>query len=90
MNDMLSGPPPPERSLERLQVLFDYDPEFPLDIEETLLEERDGIAIHDLRYSAAPKRRFAAYLVVPPGAASPASSTSTPRPEAGIRSSTRR
>jgi len=68
MNDMLSGPPPPERSLERLQALFDYDPEFPLDIEETLLEERDGIAIHDLRYSAAPKRRFAAYLVVPPGA----------------------
>lgn len=65
---MIPGSPSPEKSFERLQALFDYDPEFPLDIEETVVEERDGIAIRDLRYTAAPKRRFSAYLVVPPGA----------------------
>lgn len=65
---MLSGSPPPERSLERLQALFDYNPEFPLDSEESVIEERGGIAIHDVRYNAATGRTFGAYLVMPPGA----------------------
>ncbi len=68
MSGMKSELPLPGRSFESLQALFDYDPEVPLDIEETVIEQRDGISIHDVHYNAAPGIRFNAYLVVPPKA----------------------
>ncbi len=50
-----------------MAAIFDYDPALPLDIQETGVEERKGIAVHDLSYAGTMGRRYRAYLVRPPG-----------------------
>jgi dienelactone hydrolase len=46
---------------------FSYDPKAPLDIAAAGVEERGGVAIHDLSYASPKGGRVPAYLVVPPG-----------------------
>jgi dienelactone hydrolase len=52
-----------------LRPLFDYDATAPLDLEETGVEYRGGIAVHDISYAspASTGGRATAYLIVPPG-----------------------
>ena len=58
----------PESFAERV-ALFAYDTHADLAIQERGVEQRDGVAIHDLSFIAEPgaKQRINAYLVVPPG-----------------------
>lgn len=46
---------------------FDYDQKAPLDIQESGVEHRGGVAIHDISYASPKGGRVPAYLVVPPG-----------------------
>jgi len=46
---------------------FDYDQKAPLDIQETGVEKRGEVAIHDLSYASPKGGRVPAYLVVPGG-----------------------
>ena len=46
---------------------FDYDQKAPLDIKESGVEQRGGIAIHDISYASPKGGRVPAYLVVPKG-----------------------
>jgi len=50
-------------------ALFHYDTQADLAIKEAGVEQRDGIAVHDLSFVAVPatQQRIKAYLVVPPG-----------------------
>lgn len=50
-----------------LTPLYDYDSRQPLDYQETLLFERDGIKVYDVSYASPKGGRVTAYLVVPPG-----------------------
>jgi uncharacterized protein len=54
-------------SFDDRRGLFEYDPASPLDIEETVLEERDGVCVYDVNYSSPGERRIDAYLIMPPG-----------------------
>lgn len=45
--------------------MFDYDQNTPLEIRETIVEERDGAYVRDISYISANGVRVAAYLVVP-------------------------
>lgn len=45
--------------------LFDYDAKLPLAIQESIVETRDGIALHDLSFASLAGTRTKAYLVVP-------------------------
>ena len=58
----------PDSFAERA-ALFAYDTLADLAIQERGVEQRDGVAIHDLSFIAEPgtKQRINAYLVVPPG-----------------------
>jgi cephalosporin-C deacetylase-like acetyl esterase len=47
--------------------MFKYDTEAPLDIEETDIQYRGGVAIRDITYASPVKGRVPAYLVLPPG-----------------------
>ena len=60
--------PAPDSFAERV-ALFAYDTHADLAIQERGVEQRDGVAIHDLSFIAEPgaKQRINAYLVVPPG-----------------------
>jgi len=70
-----AGTPAPDNFAERV-ALFAYDTHADLAIQERGVEQREGIAIHDLSFVAVPrtKQRINAYLVVPPG----------PRAHAGV------
>lgn len=46
---------------------FDYDRTTPLDIQETGVESRGGITIHDISYASPKGGRVPSYLVVPKG-----------------------
>jgi dienelactone hydrolase len=46
---------------------FDYDQKAPLDIQETAVEHRGDIAVHDISYASPKGGRVPAYLVVPKG-----------------------
>jgi dienelactone hydrolase len=46
---------------------FDYDSKAPLDIQETGVEHRGSVAIHDISYASPKGGRVPAYLVVPEG-----------------------
>ena len=46
---------------------FDYDQKAPLDVQEAGIEQRGGVAIHDLSYASPKGGRVPAYLVVPGG-----------------------
>jgi len=60
--------PAPDPFAERA-ALFAYDTHADLAVQERGVEQRDGVAIHDLSFIAEPgtKQRINAYLVVPPG-----------------------
>jgi cephalosporin-C deacetylase-like acetyl esterase len=49
----------------KLQRLFDYDRNMPLDVREIGVENRDGIQVHDISYASPKAGRVTAYLVVP-------------------------
>jgi dienelactone hydrolase len=53
--------------IQNLKRLYDYDPQQPLDYEETLLYERDGVEVYDITYASPRGGRVTAYLVVPSG-----------------------
>lgn len=62
--------PPPRRDgahAERVRQ-FDYDASQPLDVRERSVEEREGLAIHDLSYASPNGGRVPAFLVLPEGA----------------------
>jgi dienelactone hydrolase len=46
---------------------FDYDPSVPLDVHESGLEYREGIAVRDVSYASVAPGRVKALLVAPPG-----------------------
>ena len=46
---------------------FDYDRNAPLDIREAGVEQRGGVAVHDISYASPKGGRVPAYLVVPTG-----------------------
>jgi dienelactone hydrolase len=46
---------------------FDYDPRAPLDIQEVGVEQRGGVAVHDISYASPKGGCVPAYLVVPEG-----------------------
>jgi uncharacterized protein len=48
-----------------LAAIFDYDQTLPLAIQETGVEDRMGVAVHDLSYLGSGDRRIRAYLVRP-------------------------
>ena len=47
--------------------MYEYAPQFPLDLEESGQEEHDGISVHQLSYASPKGGRVPASLVVPPG-----------------------
>ncbi len=47
--------------------LFDYDSRRPLDIQDEIVAERDGVTIHDITYASPVYGRVPAYLIVPKG-----------------------
>src|SRR5271157_2492667 len=46
---------------------FDYDSKAPLDVQETGVEQRGDVSIHDISYASPKGGRVPAYLVVPKG-----------------------
>lgn len=60
--------PAPDSFADRV-ALFAYDTHADLAVQERGVEQRDGVAIHDLSFVAVPatQQRINAYLVVPPG-----------------------
>lgn len=64
---MESELPPSVGSFEELLSIFSYDRELQLDLEETSIEHRNGIAVHDIRYASLANGVVSAYLVTPPG-----------------------
>src|SRR5712692_645037 len=58
---------PASESLDQLRPLFDYDPKEPLDVQESLLQEKAGIKIYDVNYASPKGGRVTAFLVAPGG-----------------------
>jgi dienelactone hydrolase len=54
-------------SYDDLAALYDYDVAAPLDIQEAGIEDRAGIAVHDISFASPIEGRVTAYLVAPPG-----------------------
>jgi len=54
-------------SFDDLKKIFSYDQKTPLDIEESGIEDKNKISIHDISYASSADRRVKAYLVMPPG-----------------------
>lgn len=59
---------PDAEAYEDWLVLFEYDQQAPLEIEERGVQTQDGTAIHDILYNSAVRGRVKAFLVVPEGA----------------------
>jgi len=59
--------PPSGESFEDLLSMFNYDRELPLDVEETGVEHKNGVSVHDIGYAGQANDRTKAYLVTPPG-----------------------
>lgn len=59
--------PPSVGSFEELRPMFNYDRELGLDVEETSVEHKNGIAVHDISYASQANGGVPAYLVRPPG-----------------------
>jgi uncharacterized protein len=55
------------KSFEDLLVMFDYNRASSLNVEETGVEQKNGVSIHDLSYASPGHSRVKAYWVVPPG-----------------------
>jgi pimeloyl-ACP methyl ester carboxylesterase len=58
---------PEATSFEDWSVLFKYDKEAPLDVQEKGSENRDGIMVADITYASPVKGTVSAFLVSPPG-----------------------
>lgn len=52
---------------DAVRQMFDYDRNAPLDVKETSVINRDGVAIHDITYASPKSGRVTAYLIVPTG-----------------------
>jgi dienelactone hydrolase len=63
----LSGASAQENPFQEMRRLYDYDPGLPLAIKDTLLQNKNGIEVHDLTYASPKTGRVTAYLIVPPG-----------------------
>ena len=61
-------PTPTPAAYERSLVLFDYDAQEPLDVDETSASVRDGVTVHDISYASPNGGRAPAFLIVPDGA----------------------
>lgn len=63
-----SLPPTEVAGGEEARLLFEYDPQVPLAIEEVSMSEVDGAEVHDISYAGGSgDTRVSAYLVVPVG-----------------------
>jgi dienelactone hydrolase len=51
--------------IEQRKRMFDYDAGPPLDVQEKLLHERDGVRVYDVTYASPKGGRVTAYLVAP-------------------------
>src|SRR5215470_15064259 len=49
------------------QHVFEYDRKAPLDIQESGVTKRGGVAVRDISYASPKGGRVPAYLVTPPG-----------------------
>jgi dienelactone hydrolase len=58
---------PAGASFEQLRSMFDDDYALPLKLEETGVEYKQGVAIHDVSYASLASRRIKAYWVMPDG-----------------------
>jgi len=56
-----------DNAIDDLKRLYDYDSKQPLDVQEKLLHEREGVKVYDLTYASPKGGRVTAYLVVPSG-----------------------
>jgi dienelactone hydrolase len=56
-----------DNSIDDLKAMFDYDAKQPLDLQERLLHERDGVKVFDISYASPKGGRVPAYLVTPTG-----------------------
>jgi dienelactone hydrolase len=56
-----------DNNFDDLKRMYDYDRRQPLDVQEKLLHERDGVKVYDLSYTSPKGGRVTAYLVVPEG-----------------------
>lgn len=54
-------------SIQDLIHLYDYDQNLSLDTKDTIVQNVDGISIHDLSYASPKGGRVTAYLIVPAG-----------------------
>lgn len=54
-------------NFSELRLMFDYDRKTALDVKESVVEDRDGIHVHDISYASPKGGRVTAYLLVPPG-----------------------
>jgi pimeloyl-ACP methyl ester carboxylesterase len=63
----MAGLPPSVGSFKDLIRIFDYNRRSPLDVEESSVEQRNGVLVHDISYSGLANGRVRAYLVLPPG-----------------------
>jgi cephalosporin-C deacetylase-like acetyl esterase len=63
----MTGLPPSVGSFKDLMRIFDYNRKSPLDVEESNVEHRNGVSIHDISYSGLADGRVSAYLVQPAG-----------------------
>lgn len=63
----MAGLPPSVGSFKDLIRIFDYNLKSPLNVEESSVEHRNGISVHDISYASLADGRVRAYLVRPPG-----------------------
>jgi len=50
---------------QELVQLYDYDRKLPLDVQDTVIQETNGIKLHDITYASPRGGRVTAYLIVP-------------------------
>jgi dienelactone hydrolase len=56
-----------ENSFDDLKRMYDYDRQQALDVQEKVLQERDGVKVYDLSYASPKGGRVTAYMVMPEG-----------------------
>lgn len=56
-----------DEQFESLKRMYDYDRQQPLDVQEKVLHEREGVKVYDLSYASPKGGRVTAYLVTPAG-----------------------
>lgn len=56
-----------DNTIDDLRRMYEYDSKQPLNVQEKLLHEREGVKVYDLTYASPKGGRVTAYLVVPSG-----------------------